>query len=75
MWKLIGGVFVGWSLGSNDSANLFGTGVAAQVVKYRTAVILISVFVVIGALLEGYKSMDTVGEMSKMSHMAAFIAA
>jgi PiT family inorganic phosphate transporter len=66
MWKLIGGVFVGWSLGSNDSANLFGTGVAAQ---------LISVFVVIGALLEGYKSMDTVGEMSKMSHMAAFIAA
>ncbi len=75
MWKLIGGVFVGWSLGSNDSANLFGTGVAAKVVEYRTAIILISVFVVIGALLEGYKSMDTVGEMSKMSHMAAFIAA
>ena len=75
MWKLIGGVFIGWSLGSNDSANLFGTGVAAKVVEYRTAIILISVFVVIGALLEGYKSMDTVGEMSKMSHMAAFIAA
>jgi PiT family inorganic phosphate transporter len=50
MWKLIGGVFVGWSLGSNDSANLFGTGVAAKVVEYRTAIILISVFVVIGAL-------------------------
>jgi len=75
MWKLIGGVFVGWSLGSNDSANLFGTGVAAKVVEYRTAIILISIFVIIGALLEGYKSMDTVGEMSKMSHMAAFIAA
>jgi PiT family inorganic phosphate transporter len=75
MWKLIGGVFVGWSLGSNDSANLFGTGVAAKVVEYRTAIILISVFVVIGALLEGYKSMDTVGEMSRMSHTAAFIAA
>ena len=75
MWKLIGGVFVGWSLGSNDSANLFGTGVAAKVVEYRTAIILISIFVVIGALLEGYKSMDTVGEMSRMSHMAAFIAA
>jgi PiT family inorganic phosphate transporter len=75
MWKLIGGVFVGWSLGSNDSANLFGTGVAAKVVEYRSAIILISIFVVIGALLEGYKSMDTVGEMSKMSHMTAFIAA
>lgn len=75
MWKLIGGVLVGWGLGSNDSANLFGTGVAASVVKYKTAIILISIFVVVGALLEGYKSMGTVGEMSKLSHMAAFIAA
>ncbi len=46
MWKLIGGVFIGWGLGSNDSANLFGTGVAASVVKYKTAIILISIFVV-----------------------------
>jgi PiT family inorganic phosphate transporter len=75
MWKLIGGVFVGWGLGSNDSANIFGTGVAARVLTYRTAIILISVFVVIGALSEGYKSMATVGEMSKMSPMGAFIAA
>lgn len=75
MWKLIGGVLVGWGLGSNDSANLFGTGVAASVVKYKTAIILISIFVVVGALLEGYKSMGTVGEMSNLSHMAAFIAA
>ncbi len=74
MWKLIGALFLGWSLGSNDSANIFGTGVAANVLKYKTAVILISTFVIIGALLEGYKSMDTVGEMTQLSHMAAFIA-
>ncbi|MBW2490232.1 MAG: hypothetical protein JRE65_03670 [Deltaproteobacteria bacterium] len=53
MWKLIGGVLVGWGLGSNDSANLFETGVAASVVKYKTAVILISIFVVVEALFEG----------------------
>lgn len=75
MWKLIGGVFVGWGLGSNDSANIFATGVAANVVKFRTATILISVFVVVGALMEGYKAMDTVGQMSRLSPMAAFIAA
>ena len=74
MWKLLGGVFLGWSLGSNDSANLFGTGVAAKVVQYRTAVVLISVFVVVGALAEGYKNMDTVGAMSKMTPITAFIA-
>jgi PiT family inorganic phosphate transporter len=75
VWKLIGGVFLGWGLGSNDSANIFGTGVAARVLTYRTATILIAVFVVVGALAEGYKSMGTVGEMSTMSHTAAFIAA
>ena len=75
MWKLISGVLVGWGLGSNDSANIFGTGVAANAIRYRTAVVLISIFIVVGALLEGHKSMCTVGEMSRLSHMAAFIAA
>ena len=75
MWKLIGGVFLGWGLGSNDAANIFGTGVAARVLTYRTAIILISIFVVVGSLSEGYKSMDIVGEMATMSNTAAFIAA
>lgn len=75
MWKILGGIFLGWGLGSNDSANLFGTGVAAKVLKYRTAIVLISIFVVVGALLEGHKNMDTVGAMSKINPMTAFIAA
>jgi PiT family inorganic phosphate transporter len=75
VWKLAGGVLVGWGLGSNDSANIFGTGVAANAIRYRTAIVLIAVFVVIGALVEGHKTMDTVGEMSRLSHTAAFIAA
>ena len=74
MWKLVGGVFLGWGLGSNDSANIFGTGVAANVIKYRTAIILTSVFLFIGALMEGFKNMNTVGEMSIMTDSAAFIA-
>jgi len=75
VWTLIGGVFLGWGLGTNDAANIFGTGVAARVLTYRTATILISIFVVIGAFFEGYKSMGTVGDMSTLSHMAAFISA
>ena len=75
MWKLTGGIFIGWALGSNDSANIFGTGVAAKVIKYRTAIILISIFVILGALTEGYKSMETVGKMSQLTPMGAFIAA
>lgn len=75
MWKVISGVFLGWGLGSNDSANIFGTGVAANILKYRTAIILISGFVILGALLEGHKGMDTVGKMVNLSDTGAFIAA
>jgi len=71
---LIGGLLLGWGLGSNDSANIFGTAVASNVIKYRTAILLTSLFVVVGAVLEGYKSMDTVGEMSKMTVTGAFLA-
>jgi len=74
MWRLIGGIFLGWGLGSNDCANIFGTGVAANVIRFRTAIILTSIFLIIGALLEGHKSMDTVGEMSTITDTAAFIA-
>jgi PiT family inorganic phosphate transporter len=75
MWKLLGGVFIGWGLGSNDSANVFGPGVAAKVLKYRTATILIAIFVVLGALTEGHKGMNTVGQMSQLSPVSAFVAA
>lgn len=74
MWKLAGGIFLGWGLGSNDSANIFGTGVAANVVKYRTAIVLTSLFLIIGALLEGDKGMHTVGDMSRVTDTAAFVA-
>ncbi|NIS62448.1 MAG: inorganic phosphate transporter [Proteobacteria bacterium] len=75
MWTLLSGIFLGWGLGSNDSANIFGTGVAANILKYRTAVILISVFVLMGALLEGHKPMDTVGKFSNLSSTTAFVSA
>ncbi len=66
---------MGWGLGSNDSANIFGTGVAAHIIKYRTAIILISIFALVGALLEGPKCFTTVGEFSKLSPTTAFVAA
>jgi PiT family inorganic phosphate transporter len=75
MWTLLSGIFLGWGLGSNDSANIFGTGVAANILRYRTAVILISIFVLAGALLEGPKCFATVGKFSNLSATTAFVAA
>ncbi len=75
MWALLSGIFLGWGLGSNDAANIFGTGVAANILKYRTAIILISIFVLAGALLEGPKCFDTVGKFSNLSSTTAFVSA
>ena len=41
-YKLFGGLFLGWGIGANDSANIFGTAVATHSVRFRTAVWLIA---------------------------------
>ncbi|MBN2356742.1 inorganic phosphate transporter, partial [candidate division KSB1 bacterium] len=74
MWQLSSGAFLGWSLGSNDAANVFGTGVSARLVRYRTAVILIAVFVVLGASLEGSRCMATLNDLSRLQLKMAFLA-
>jgi PiT family inorganic phosphate transporter len=75
MWKLISGIFLGWTLGSNDSANVFGTAVATKIVTYRTAILLTSTFVILGALIEGEKCFATVGELFTLTPKDAFWAA
>jgi inorganic phosphate transporter, PiT family len=75
MWKVLSGVFLGWSLGANDSANIFGTGYATGIVKYRTAIWLTAIFVMIGAVLEGPKCMDVVGDLSRLTAIDAFYCA
>jgi PiT family inorganic phosphate transporter len=75
MWTVLSGIFMGWSLGANDSANIFGTGVATGMVRYRTAVLLTALFLMIGALIEGPKCMETVGDLSRLVLLQAFYCA
>ncbi len=39
------GFYLGWGLGSNDAANIFGTAVATRLLRFRHAAILASVFI------------------------------
>lgn len=73
MIRLIAGIFLGWALGSNDAANIFGTAVATRMVKFWTAAILTSIFVILGAILEGAKGMATLGSLSAQTINSAFI--
>jgi PiT family inorganic phosphate transporter len=60
---LIGaGAYVGWNIGANDTANCVGTTVGCGLISFRNAVILVSVFVILGALLQGQHVMKTIGK-------------
>jgi len=63
MWQVLSGVFLGWSLGSNDASNVFGTAVASRMVHFWTAALLCSFFVILGAMLEGEAGMHTYSEL------------
>ncbi len=62
---------MGWSLGTNDAANAFGTAVATRVVKYRTAVIIIASMVIIGAFVGGANNIDKVAELATSNEVMA----
>jgi len=70
------GLFLGWSLGANDAANLFGTAVGTKMVKFKTAAIVISIFVIVGAVISGMGASHTLGELGKVNRLpGAFIVA
>ena len=74
MLSLLGGIFLGWSLGANDASNVFGSAVAARMVKFWTAAILASVFVLLGALLEGQAGIETLKGLTPLSPEQAVIS-
>lgn len=73
MLKYTGGFFLGVSLGANDGANVFGTAVASRMVKYMTAVLLASTFIIIGSFLEGTAGIETLRNITTQNAGTAFI--
>lgn len=70
------GLFLGWSLGANDAANLFGTAVGSKVVKFKSAAIIMSIFIIIGAVASGSGASHTLGKLGEISSLpGAFIVA
>ena len=75
-WSLSSGFFLGWSLGANDSANVFGTAVSTRMLRYRTAVWTCAVCVVLGAVLAGRGATEGLAQLGKIdAPTGAFIVA
>ncbi len=67
---LSSGLFLGWSLGANDAANVFGTAVGTRMIPFRTAAIVCSVFVVLGATISGAGAAHTLGKLGAVNALA-----
>ncbi len=71
------GAYVGWNIGANDTANCVGTSVGCGLISFKNAVILVSVFALLGALLQGQHVMHTIGKgivKTDLSYPAVAIA-
>jgi len=64
---LLSGLFLGWSLGANDAANVYGTAVGTRMIRFRTAAIVCSVFVTLGAVVGGAGPSHTLGELGAVN--------
>ena len=74
MLSLLGGVFLGWSLGANDASNVFGSAVASRMLKFWTAAVLASVFVLLGALWQGQAGIETLKGLTQFTLEQAVVS-
>lgn len=71
---LIGGLFLGWSLGANDAANVFGSAVGSRMISFRKAALICSVFVIIGAVVQGSGGAETLNKLGSVDSLqSAFL--
>ena len=71
---LTSGLFLGWSLGANDAANVFGTAVGTRMISFKKAAILSGIFVILGAVISGAGAARTLGELGAVNAIAgAFV--
>ncbi len=73
---LSSGLFLGWALGANDAANVFGTAVGTRMIRFSTAAVICSVFLILGAVFSGSGTTETLGKLGAIDTLAgAFMTA
>ena len=73
---LTSGLFLGWALGANDAANVFGTAVGTKMVQWSTAAVICCIFVILGATISGGGTSHTLGKLGAISALpGAFMTA
>lgn len=73
---LSSGLFLGWSLGANHLSNVFGTAVGSGMIRFRTAAVLCSIFIILGAVISGAGASATLSGLGRINTVpGAFMVA
>jgi PiT family inorganic phosphate transporter len=76
LFFLSSGLFLGWSLGANDAANVFGTAVGSRMIRFTTAAIISALFILLGAVFSGAGAAHGLGDLGALNALAgAFMTA
>ncbi|MBT8486503.1 MAG: inorganic phosphate transporter [Phycisphaerales bacterium] len=67
---LTSGLVLGWSLGANDGANVFGTAVGSRMLRFGTATAIGAIFVVLGAVVSGAGATEGLTELGAVNKLA-----
>ena len=70
LFFLSSGLFLGWSLGANDAANVFGSAVGSKMVSFKKAVSVLAIFVILGAVFQGAGASHTLGKLGAVDAIA-----
>lgn len=70
LFSITSGLFLGWSLGANDAANVFGSAVGSRMLSFRKAAAIASIFVIIGAVAQGRGAATTLSDLSPVDALA-----
>ena len=71
LFFLSSGLFLGWSLGANDASNIFGTAVGTKMLRFTTAATIASVFIVLGSVISGQNTSDTLNALGEVNTLPA----
>lgn len=63
---LLSGLFLGWSLGANDTGNIFGAAVETHMLKFKKAALIAAIFITLGAVFEGSGPSGTLGRLGSV---------
>ena len=75
MLPLLPSLYFGWGIGANDAANTFGPQIGANIISFRSAVVLAALFAFVGAIVEGPKVFPTLSRLTTLTLEVSVITA